>query len=95
MPLVTALDAVPAVRPVLGLFEGVCTGAVDGYARIAGKPAMTLLHLGAGFANGMADLHNALRVHSPILNVVGDHSSGSFPTMRPSPVTSASPTGSS
>lgn len=75
MPLVTALDAVPAVRPVLGLFEGVCTGAADGYARIAGKPAMTLLHLGPGFANGAANLHNARRAHSPILNVVGDHAS--------------------
>ncbi|MFB6978551.1 thiamine pyrophosphate-binding protein [Streptomyces scopuliridis] len=91
----TALDAVPAVRPVLGLFEGVCTGAADGCARIAGKPAMTLLHLGAGFANGMADLHNALRAYSPILNVVGDHSSGSFSATRLSPVTSTSPTGSS
>ena len=75
MPLVTALDAIPAVRPVLGLFEGVCTGAADGYARIAGKAAMTLLHLGPGFANGAANLHNARRAHSPILNVVGDHAS--------------------
>jgi acetolactate synthase-1/2/3 large subunit len=75
MPLVTALDAIPAIRPVLGLFEGVCAGAADGYARIAGKPAMTLLHLGPGFANGAANLHNARRAHSPILNVVGDHAS--------------------
>ncbi|MFB6978560.1 acetolactate synthase large subunit, partial [Streptomyces scopuliridis] len=75
MPLVTALDETPAVRPVLGLFEGVCTGAADGYARIAGKPAMTLLHMGPGFANGIANLHNARRAHSPILNVVGDHAS--------------------
>jgi acetolactate synthase-1/2/3 large subunit len=75
MPLVTALDAVSAVRPVLGLFEGVCTGAADGYARIAGKPAMTLLHLGPGFANGAANLHNARRAHSPILNLIGDHAS--------------------
>ncbi|MER6414342.1 acetolactate synthase large subunit [Streptomyces humidus] len=83
MPLVAALDAVPAVRPVLGLFEGVCTGAADGYARIAGKPAMTLLHLGPGFANGAANLHNARRAHSPILNVVGDHASWHLPYDAP------------
>ncbi|MBZ3906343.1 acetolactate synthase large subunit [Streptomyces griseiscabiei] len=83
MPLVTALDDVPAVRPVLGLFEGVCTGAADGYARIAGKPAMTLLHLGPGFANGIANLHNARRAHSPVLNVVGDHASWHLPYDAP------------
>ncbi|MFJ9631794.1 acetolactate synthase large subunit [Streptomyces sp. NPDC101175] len=83
MPLVTALDEVPAVRPVLGLFEGVCTGAADGYARIAGKPAMTLLHLGPGFANGIANLHNARRAHSPVLNVVGDHASWHLPHDAP------------
>ncbi|GAQ59795.1 acetolactate synthase large subunit [Streptomyces scabiei] len=75
MPLVAALDSVPGTRAVLGLFEGVCTGAADGYARIAGRPAMTLLHLGPGFANGIANLHNARRAHSPVLNVVGDHAS--------------------
>jgi len=75
MPIVEALDAVPAIRPVLGLFEGVCTGAADGFARIAGRPASTLLHLGPGFANGIANLHNARRAHSPVLNVVGDHAS--------------------
>ncbi|MFF2654950.1 acetolactate synthase large subunit [Streptomyces sp. NPDC058045] len=79
MPLVSALDSVPGVRAVLGLFEGVCTGAADGYARIAGKPAMTLLHLGPGFANGIANLHNARRAHSPILNVIGDHASWHLP----------------
>jgi acetolactate synthase I/II/III large subunit len=73
MPLVTALDSVPGMRSVLGLFEGVCTGAADGYARMAGKPAMTLLHLGPGLANGLANLHNARRAHSPVVNVVGDH----------------------
>lgn len=61
MPLVAALDSVRGVRAVLGLFEGVCTGAADGYARMTGRPAMTLLHLGPGFANGLANLHNAAR----------------------------------
>jgi acetolactate synthase-1/2/3 large subunit len=61
------------MRAVLCLFEGVATGAADGYARIAGKPAATLLHLGPGMANGLANLHNARRAHSPIVNVVGDH----------------------
>ena len=73
MPLVAALDAVPEVRAVLGLFEGVCTGAADGYARMARKPALTLLHLGPGFANGIANLHNARRAHSPLVNLIGDH----------------------
>src|SRR5271168_2615853 len=73
MPLVAALDAVPGMRPILGLFEGVCTGAADGYGRMADKPALTLLHLGPGFANGIANLHNARRARSPIVNVIGDH----------------------
>jgi acetolactate synthase-1/2/3 large subunit len=73
MPLVAALDAVAGMRAVLGLFEGVCTGAADGYARMTGKPAMTLLHLGPGLANGLANLHNARRANSPIVNVIGDH----------------------
>ncbi|HTO71047.1 MAG TPA: acetolactate synthase large subunit [Myxococcota bacterium] len=72
MHLVAALDAAPGIRPVLALFEGVVTGAADGYARLAGKPALTLLHLGPGFANGIANLHNARRAHSPIVNVIGD-----------------------
>jgi acetolactate synthase-1/2/3 large subunit len=72
MHLVAALDAAPGVRAVLGLFEGVVTGAADGYARLAGKPALTLLHLGPGFANGIANLHNARRAHSPIVNLIGD-----------------------
>jgi acetolactate synthase I/II/III large subunit len=75
MQLVAALDAVPGIRAVLGLFEGVCTGAADGYARMAGKPALTLLHLGPGFANGIANLHNARRAHSPVVNLIGDHAS--------------------
>lgn len=68
-----ALDAVPQLRGVLTLFEGVATGAADGYARIAGRPAMTLLHLGPGLGNGLANLHNARRAATPLLNVVGDH----------------------
>jgi acetolactate synthase-1/2/3 large subunit len=73
MPLVAALDAVEGMRAVLGLFEGVCTGAADGYARIRDKPALTLTHLGPGFANGIANLHNARRARVPIVNVIGDH----------------------
>jgi acetolactate synthase-1/2/3 large subunit len=73
MPLVTALDEVPGVRAVLGLQENVCTGAADGYARMAGRPALTLLHLGPGLANGLANLHNARRANTPVVNVVGDH----------------------
>src|SRR5271170_3597507 len=72
MPLVAALDAVPGMRAVLGLFEGVCTGAADGYGRMTGHPALTLTHLGPGFANGIANLHNARRARSPIVNVIGD-----------------------
>ncbi|MEV6877002.1 acetolactate synthase large subunit [Amycolatopsis sp. NPDC051128] len=73
MHFVAALDTVPEMRGVLALFEGVVTGAADGYARIAGKPAATLLHLGPGLGNGLANLHNARRAHTPIVNVVGDH----------------------
>ena len=73
MHFVAALDRVAGIRPVLCLFEGVVTGAADGYGRIAGKPAATLLHLGPGLANGLANLHNARRASSPIVNVVGDH----------------------
>ncbi|MDA8986079.1 acetolactate synthase large subunit [Luminiphilus sp.] len=73
MQLVAALDKQPQIRAVLCLFEGVVTGAADGYGRMADKPALTLLHLGPGFANGIANLHNAQRAHSPILNMVGDH----------------------
>jgi acetolactate synthase-1/2/3 large subunit len=73
LPIVAALDAVPGVRSVLGLFEGVVTGAADGYGRITGRPALTLLHLGPGFANGIANLHNARRARTPIVNLIGDH----------------------
>lgn len=73
MPFVGALDTVAGLRSILGLFEGVCTGAADGYGRMTGKPAMTLLHLGPGHANGIANLHNARRARTPILNIVGDH----------------------
>lgn len=73
MPLVAALDRSPGIRPVLGLFEGVCTGAADGFARMAGRPALALLHLGPGFANGIANLHNAKRAGTQMLVVVGDH----------------------
>jgi acetolactate synthase-1/2/3 large subunit len=83
MPLVAALDAVPGIRAVLGLFEGVCTGAADGYGRMTGKPALTLLHLGPGFANGIANLHNARRARTPIVNIVGDHASWHLPYDAP------------
>jgi len=73
LPLVAALDTVKAIRPVLGLFEGVCTGAADGYGRIKQKPAMTLLHLGPGLANGIANLHNARRARTPVFNIIGEH----------------------
>ncbi|KAA9155899.1 acetolactate synthase large subunit [Amycolatopsis acidicola] len=73
MHFVAALDTVPEMRGVLALFEGVVTGAADGYARIAGKPAATLLHLGPGLGNGLANLHNARRAYTPVVNVVGDH----------------------
>ncbi|MDE0063370.1 MAG: acetolactate synthase large subunit [Gammaproteobacteria bacterium] len=73
MHFVAALDQQDGMRGVLGLFEGVVTGAADGYARMAGKPACTLLHLGPGLANGLANLHNARRANSPVVNVVGEH----------------------
>ncbi|PRC49138.1 hypothetical protein C6A85_76270, partial [Mycobacterium sp. ITM-2017-0098] len=73
MHFVAALDAVPQMRGILTLFEGVATGAADGYARMAGKPAAVLLHLGPGLGNGLANLHNARRAHTPMVVVVGDH----------------------
>jgi acetolactate synthase-1/2/3 large subunit len=73
MQLVAALDRIEGLRPVLCLFEGVATGAADGYARMTGRPAATLLHLGPGLANGLANLHNARRARSSIVNIVGDH----------------------
>jgi acetolactate synthase-1/2/3 large subunit len=73
MHFVAALDDVTEMRGILGLFEGCVTGAADGYARMAGRPAATLLHLGPGLGNGLANLHNARRGHTPIVNIVGDH----------------------
>src|ERR1700756_1025142 len=70
---VAALDEISDMRAILCLFEGVVTGAADGYGRMAEKPACTLLHLGPGLANGLANLHNARRAATPIVNVVGDH----------------------
>lgn len=73
MHFVAALDKAEGMRPVLGLFEGAVTGMADGYGRMAGKPAATLLHLGPGLANGLANLHNARRAQTPVVNIVGDH----------------------
>ena len=73
MHFVAALDAEPRMRAVLALFEGVATGAADGYARMADRPAATLLHLGCGLGNGLANLHNARKGKVPVLNIVGDH----------------------
>jgi acetolactate synthase-1/2/3 large subunit len=71
--IVAALDHIPEMRCVLGLFEGVVTGAADGYARMSERPACTLLHLGPGLGNGLANLHNASRARVPMINVVGQH----------------------
>jgi len=73
MQFVAALDRVSGMRPVLGLFEGVCSGAADGYARMMRRPAATLLHLGPGLGNALANFHNARKARSPIVNIVGDH----------------------
>src|SRR5688572_17495449 len=73
MHFVAALDKVEGMRCVLGLFEGVVTGAADGYYRMTGTPACTLLHLGPGLGNGLANLHNARKARSGIVNIVGEH----------------------
>jgi len=73
MHFVAALDRVEGMRCILALFEGVVTGAADGYARMAEKPAATLLHLGPGLANGLANLHNATKATTPVINIIGDH----------------------
>lgn len=86
MHIVRALDGIPEMRCVLGLFEGVVTGAADGYARMAGTPACTLLHLGPGLANGLANLHNAYRARVPIVNIVGQHAT--FHLRHDAPLTS-------
>src|SRR3954467_12749140 len=75
MHFVAALDDVPEMRAVLTLFEGVASGAADGFGRMTGSPAATLLHLGPGLGNGLANLHNARRARTPIVNIVGDHAS--------------------
>src|SRR5438270_13872454 len=73
MHFVAALDSVPEMNAVLALFEGVATGAADGYARMADRPAAALLHLGPGLGNGLANLHNARKARVPMVNIVGDH----------------------
>src|SRR5215470_20018550 len=83
MHFVAALDRIRGVRCVLGLFEGVVTGAADGYARLAGEPAATLLHCGPGLANGLANLHNAHRAGVPIVNIVGDQATYHRPFAPP------------
>jgi len=83
MHFVAALDEQPRMRCVLGLFEGVVTGAADGYGRMTGRPAATLLHTGPGLANGLANLHNARRAHTPMVNIVGDHASDHLPYDAP------------
>ncbi|ODS68030.1 MAG: decarboxylase [Acidovorax sp. SCN 68-22] len=79
MHFVAALDSEPRMRAVLALFEGVATGAADGYARMAGKPAAVLLHLGCGLGNGLANLHNARKGKVPVVNIVGDHATYHVP----------------
>src|SRR6478609_2410617 len=79
LPLVLALDSVPGLRSILCLHENVATGAADGYGRMAAKPAMCLLHLGQGLANGLTNLHNARRALTPVLNVIGDHATWHLP----------------
>src|ERR1022692_3168727 len=76
MHFVSALDRVPGMRGVLCLYEGVCSGAADGYARMTGGPAATLLHLGPGLGNSLPNLHNARKARSPVVNIVGEHSTG-------------------
>ena len=83
MHFVAALDRIPGMRCVLGLFEGVVTGAADGYARVTGRPAATLLHCGPGLANGLANLHNARRSSTPIVNIVGDQATYHRPNDAP------------
>ena len=73
MHMVAAIGKTEGMRSILSLFEGVCTGAADGYGRMAGKPACTLLHLGPGLSNGSANLHNARKANSPVINLIGDH----------------------
>ncbi|AVT81177.1 acetolactate synthase large subunit [Rhodopseudomonas palustris] len=83
MHFVAALDRQPRMKCILGLFEGVVTGAADGYARMTDRPAVTLLHLGPGLANGLANMHNARRALSPMINIVGDHAVEHLPLDAP------------
>src|SRR5277367_3107520 len=83
MHFVAALDRVPGMHCVLGLFEGVVTGAADGYARMSGRPAATLLHCGPGLANGLSNLHNARRAQTPVVNIVGDQATYHRPLDAP------------
>lgn len=83
LDVVRSMETQDAVRCVIGLQENVCTGAADGYGRMLGRPAATLLHLGPGFANGIANLHNAKRAHTPIVNLIGDHTSWHLPFDAP------------
>ena len=83
MHFVAALDRVEGMRCVLGLFEGVVTGAADGYARMSEQPAATLLHLGPGLANGLANIHNANKASTPMVNIVGDHATYTPQVRRP------------
>jgi acetolactate synthase-1/2/3 large subunit len=83
MHFVAALDRFPEMHAVLCLLEGVATGAADGYGRMAGRPATTLLHLGPGLANGLANLHNARRAGTPVLNIVGEHAADHLPLDSP------------
>lgn len=83
LDLVRSLEREGRMRCVVGLQENVCTGGADGYGRMTGRPAATLLHLGPGFANGIANLHNARRAHTPIVNIIGDHTSWHLPFDAP------------
>lgn len=83
LDLVRGLESQGGIRCVIGLQENVCTGAADGYGRMTGRPAATLLHLGPGFANGIANLHNARRARTPIVNIIGDHTSWHLPFDAP------------
>ena len=83
LDLVRGLESYDSIRCVVGLQENVCTGAADGYGRMLGRPASTLLHLGPGFANGIANLHNARRARTPIINIIGDHTSWHLPFDAP------------
>jgi acetolactate synthase-1/2/3 large subunit len=83
MPMVMAMDSEPGIRPVLSLHENVCSGAADAYGRLAGKPAMTITHLGPGFANSCANQHNARRAFAPVFNVIGQHATWHYDADAP------------